>query len=214
MQIVEVPLTQLKEAPWNANVMDDDMTLRLWSSVQRYGLVVPLVTRPIEEGVYEVLSGNQRLQVARDERLHTAPCVVVDLDDAHARLLAQALNRIHGDDDLGLRAELLRTALEQVPEREVLDLLPESAASLKDLASLGQGDLAASLRAFQREQGSKAHLRHYTAQLTDPQMEVVRCVLDPFLERVSVGDQGNPNRQGLALVLLCESYLELLGERR
>ena len=39
-------------------------------------------------------TGNQRIQVLKDIGMTTAPCVVVQLDDVHARLLAQALNRV------------------------------------------------------------------------------------------------------------------------
>ena len=62
------------------------------------------MVRPIGNERYEVLAGNQRLRVLRELDVDSVHCVVVDLDDADARLLAQALNRIHGDDDLELRA--------------------------------------------------------------------------------------------------------------
>ncbi len=61
------------------------------------------MVRPIGNERYEVLAGNQRLRVLRELDVDSVHCVVVGLDDADARLLAQALNRIHGDDDLGLR---------------------------------------------------------------------------------------------------------------
>ena len=37
-------------------------------------------------------------------RMQSAPCVVLEADDINARLLAQALNRIQGEDDLGVKA--------------------------------------------------------------------------------------------------------------
>ncbi len=64
--------------------------------------------------------------------------MVVNLDDAPARLLTQALNRIQGEDDLGLRAELVRTILETIPEKEITAVLPETAGSLRSLASYMQ----------------------------------------------------------------------------
>ena len=45
MKIVEIPIEQLCEAPWNANQMDENMLNRLKGSVQRFELVQPLVVR-------------------------------------------------------------------------------------------------------------------------------------------------------------------------
>ena len=148
MHIVDIPLVALREAPWNPNVMEPAMLNRLRSSFDRFGLVVPLVVRPVGDA-FEVLNGNQRLSVLRESGMQSVQCVVVDLDDPHAMLLAQALNHLHGEDDLGLRAELLRTVLEHLPERDVLDVLPESAEGLRQLASLGTEGMASYLEAWQ-----------------------------------------------------------------
>ena len=39
MKVVDLPLGQLREAPWNPNVMDEAMTRRLRESLSRFGLV-------------------------------------------------------------------------------------------------------------------------------------------------------------------------------
>ena len=207
MEIVELPLERLQGARWNPNVMGAPGLARLQESISRYGWVVPLVVRPQTDGDYEVLSGNQRLTIARKLGLESVSSVVVDLDDAHARLLAQALNHLHGEDDLGLRAELMRTVLRHLPPADVLAVLPESADSLKELAALGQQDMAEYVRDWQRAQGARLH--HFTARLTGDQLAVVRETLEPFLAQVTSGDDGNPNRPGLALLRLCEAYREL-----
>lgn len=206
MEVVELLLERLVEAPWNPNAMDATGQARLRESIARYGLVVPLVVRSLDDR-FEVLSGNHRLAILRELGLPSAPCVAVDLDDAHARLLAQALNRIHGDDDLGLRAELLRTVLAHLTPEQVLAVLPESAQSLQQFASLGRQDMAGYLQEWQQAQAARLH--HFTAQFTGDQLALVRETLEPFFAQVSAGDGGNPNRQGLALLLLCRSYREL-----
>lgn len=88
----------------------------------------------------------------------------MDLNDARARLLAQAFNRIQGEDDLGLRAELIRQVLEALPQEDVLSLLPETAESLAALSSLGQEGMADHLQNWQRAQ--LARLKHLQFQLT------------------------------------------------
>ncbi len=206
MHIVDLPLHQLKEAPWNPNKMDDAMQDRLRESIRRYGLVENLVVRPTGENCYEVLSGNQRLGILRGLDITTVPCVVIDLDDAQSRLLAQALNHIEGQDDLGLRAELLRNVLQTAPEREVLAILPETADSLRALASLDQETMAAYLENWQQAQS--ARLKHLQFQLTSAQLEVVEEVLARILPQAGQVRGESPNTRGTALFLLCKLYLE------
>ena len=110
MKIFEIPLNQLREAPWNPNQIDEETQTRLRESLNRYGLVEPLVVRSINS-CFEVLSGNQRLKVIKDMGFKSVPCVVVDLNDSEAMLLAQALNGLHGEDDLALKGSLLKKIL-------------------------------------------------------------------------------------------------------
>ena len=94
-----------------------------------------------------------------------------------------------------------------MPPADVLAVLPESAESLQELAALGQQDLAEYLEGWQQAQGARLH--HFTAQLTSDQLSLVRETLEPFLAQVTLADGGNPNRQGLALLRLCETYREM-----
>ncbi len=135
----------------------------------------------------------------------TAPCVVVQADDAEARLLGQALNHVAGSDNLGLRAEVMREILEYKSPEEVLALLPETAESLRALTAIGEQSIAQALK--QWEQTQKARLRHLTFQLTDAQLEVVEEVLQRLLPLAAGNDQST-NRRGVALYLLCLEFLD------
>ena len=206
MDLMNLRLERLQDAPWNPNRMDDVTLKRLIESMTRFGMVQNLVVRPIGEGDYEVLSGNQRLQVLRKLGYAEAPCVVVEVDEAQVRLLAQALNRIQGEDDLGLKAELVREILESIPKEEVLALLPETAESLQALSSLGQESMADYLQNWQRAQA--ARLKHLQIQLTPAQLEVVEEALSAFLGQAKETRGESPNTRGTALFLLCQEYLK------
>ena len=104
MQTVDLRLEQIRPASWNPNAMDDAMVSHLSHSIQRYGFLVPLVVRAMDNGRYETVGGAQRLSVLNGLGFKQAPCVVVEADGVEARLLSQALNRIQGEDNIGLRA--------------------------------------------------------------------------------------------------------------
>jgi len=211
MEVVDIPIRQLVEAAWNPNQMDEDMVGRLRASLLKYGLVENLVVRAAGDGLYEVLSGNQRLKVLKEMGVTTVPCVVVELRDAQAMLLSQVLNRIRGEDDFGVKAELVRRMLDEIPEGNVLSLLPETEDSLRALSSLGQEDLAEHLEAWERAQ--EARLRHLTFQLSDSQKEVVEEALERVVAGVTKAEE-NPNKRGNALYLLCRTYLETIDAYR
>ena len=204
MKIVDIPIDQLVPAEWNPNQMDSAMQSRLRESVKRFGLVENLVVRRVGQGSHEVLSGNQRLQILKEMNSETIPCVVVDLDDGRARLLAQALNRIEGEDDLGLKAELVRNILKEIPTSEVLDLLPETGESLNALASLGEGDLTLHLQNWEKSRAVKLHTLQL--RLTEDQLHIVQ-------EALGLAGSDEPksrghNQRSAAITAICNTYLK------
>lgn len=209
MQIVNLALDQLREAPWNPNTMTLEVYAKLRESVTRFGVVANLVIRPLGDA-FEVISGNQRLQVYRDLAMESAPCVLVELDDAHSRLLAQVLNRTHGEDDLGLKAELLQDILSSLDQQDIIALLLETPESLNVPSGLGQEGIARHLQMWQQAQNARLH--HLTFQLTSDQSAVVKRALKLARKRSTLQDHNNPNDRGNTLYELCASYLEFLEE--
>ena len=201
MNIVDIGIDRLRTAPWNPNEMDEEMAARLRRSVDLFGFVVPLVVRENGDS-HEVIGGNQRLSVIKEAGHQKAPCVVVEADDAQAWLLSQALNHIAGEDDLGLRAELIRRLLEEMDQEHVFEVLPETADSLQELASLGQEEMAKQLGAWQKAQQAK--LSHMTFQLTSGQKGIVDRAIESALPITE--DHDGPNRKGTALTAICKAY--------
>jgi ParB family chromosome partitioning protein len=205
LKVIELPLAALTEASWNANKMDGSMMIHLRESIRRYGLVENLVVRPLGER-YEVLSGNQRLEVIRELGFETGICVVVELGDNEAKLLSQALNHIHGTDDLGLRAEIMRDLMKKLDAQEIMLLLPETASSLQLLASLGKADIRDYLQNFQQAQ--QARLYHLQFQITNDQRDVIEQALSRLMPTLKRGRSPNANLRGIALHELCKRFIE------
>ena len=75
MQVTNLPLRDLRPAIWNANIMGRDDQHRLQSRLERYGLLQNLVVRPAGDQTYEVLSGNQRLQLLQQSGSPSVPAL-------------------------------------------------------------------------------------------------------------------------------------------
>ncbi|NQT72450.1 MAG: ParB N-terminal domain-containing protein [Chloroflexi bacterium] len=204
--MIDIPIKNLKPAPWNSNVMDDRMIDRLKESIMRYGCLTNLVVRPLIDRDYEVIGGNWRLKVLSEMGIDTIPCAVVGIDDAQARLLSLALNRIEGEDDLGLKAEALKKVLEDISQEDVLELLPETAQSLQALASIGQVEMATYLQNWQQAQSARLH--HAQFQLTKAQSEVVEEALKSVLPKIDKSEADSPNMRGTALYFICKSFID------
>ena len=64
-KIIEIQLERLrtfKNHPFKVR-MDQEM-IRLSASVEKYGIINPLIVRPIPDGVYEIISGHRRKAAA------------------------------------------------------------------------------------------------------------------------------------------------------
>ena len=56
-------------------------------SIREYGVLVPIIARPKEEGGYEIISGHRRCHASELAGLETVPVIVRNLDDDEATLI-------------------------------------------------------------------------------------------------------------------------------
>ncbi len=82
---------------------------KIKNSIQEFGFVDPVVVneRTSEEGTYIIVGGHQRVTVAKALGYTEVPCAVVDLDPEHERALNIALNKITGEWNKELLADLI-----------------------------------------------------------------------------------------------------------
>jgi len=148
--VLQVPLTKLRPAEWNANRVPKNVLRKMKRSITRFGFVENLVVRPhpVEKDAYEVLSGNHRLLVLMELGFESAPVVVLKLSDPQARLLAQTMNRARGRDDPFAYQQLLDELLAELDLKEIAGYLPEVARSLSNAESRPSEANAASYKVF------------------------------------------------------------------
>ena len=132
LAIEHVRVETLRPFPENPRTMPASDMQKLVRSIQKFGVVEPLVVRRSDR---LVIGGNQRLEAVKIVGLETVPAVFIQISDAEAKILNLALNRIQGTWDLPKLGELLEE-LTDLPDFDV-DLtgfdLPEIDNLLADL---------------------------------------------------------------------------------
>ncbi|MBR3592727.1 MAG: ParB/RepB/Spo0J family partition protein [Clostridia bacterium] len=60
---------------------DEDALIELADSIQKHGLIQPIVVRPTSSGVYQIVAGERRWRACRMADLQEVPVVIKELDD-------------------------------------------------------------------------------------------------------------------------------------
>lgn len=78
-------LVPFKDHPFR--VTDDEAMLRTTESIAQYGVLTPLIARPLDDGTYEIISGHRRAHAAEAAGLTEVPVIVRQMDDDAATVL-------------------------------------------------------------------------------------------------------------------------------
>ena len=87
-KIIEIPLTELhpfQDHPFK--VIDNEAMFDTAESVKQYGVLVPAIARPRDEGGYELVAGHRRKRACELAELETMPVIVRNLDDDAAIII-------------------------------------------------------------------------------------------------------------------------------
>ena len=86
--IVQVPLSKLHDFPNHPfKVRDDEAMQETTESIRQYGVLVPAIVRPREDGGYEIIAGHRRRHGSELAGLSAMPCIVRQMDDDTATIL-------------------------------------------------------------------------------------------------------------------------------
>jgi ParB family chromosome partitioning protein len=87
-KIVEIHLSELhpfKDHPFK--VIDNEAMFDTAESIKQYGVLVPAIARPREDGGYELVSGHRRKRACELASLETMPVIIRNLDDDAATII-------------------------------------------------------------------------------------------------------------------------------
>ena len=87
-KVRNIPLAELhpfRDHPFK--VVDDDKMQETIESIREYGVLVPIIARPKEDGGYEIVSGHRRCHASELAGLETVPVIVRNMDDDEATII-------------------------------------------------------------------------------------------------------------------------------
>ncbi len=86
--IKEIELSQLHPFPDHPfGVRDDESMEQTVESIREYGVLVPAIARPCEDGGYEIIAGHRRKHACELAGLTTMPVIVRDIDRNTATIM-------------------------------------------------------------------------------------------------------------------------------
>lgn len=91
MEIKQVPVNQLKMAPWNPRVHPDKAIDKLIKSFEAFGFTNPILA---QRKTKMVIAGHARLKAAKKAKAKRVPVIYLDPDDAKAKAYGLADNRL------------------------------------------------------------------------------------------------------------------------
>ena len=84
----ELPIDQIRpfrNHPYK--VVDDEKMEELVESISANGVLTPVIVRPAEEGLYEMISGHRRLHAAEKAGIAKIPAMIRDVSDDETTIM-------------------------------------------------------------------------------------------------------------------------------
>ena len=87
-KILQIPLNELHTPEIHPfKIVDDEKMQEMAESIKKYGVMTPGIARPLENGGYELVSGNRRKRASELAGMETMPVIVREIDDDAAIIL-------------------------------------------------------------------------------------------------------------------------------
>jgi DNA modification methylase len=124
LQVRQLKITELKPSEYNPRKWSEGQFQKLRESIEKFGIVDPLIVNAYGQRQNIVIGGNMRLEVLKDLGYDDVPIVYVSLDEAKERDLNVRLNRTGGDWDYDLLKEFDESLLADIGfESEEIDVI-------------------------------------------------------------------------------------------
>lgn len=115
INIVYVPISELKKADYNPRKWSKEQMEQLKESIKRFGIIDPILVNSFEERKNIILGGHFRLEAMKELGYTEAPVVYISISDmAKETELNIRLNKNQGEFDLDLLSEFDQSFLSDI----------------------------------------------------------------------------------------------------
>ena len=149
------------------SIRDDDAMQQTVESVRAYGVLVPAIARPLEDGSYELISGHRRKHACELAGLSTMPVIIRDIDRDAATIIMV---------DSNLQRENILPSERAKAYKMKLDAIKRQGAR-HDLTSTQVAQKLSVEKVAEEAGTSKGHVRRYI-RLNELQPELQKMVDD------------------------------------
>lgn len=173
--VIQLPLSELHDFPNHPfKVRDDEAMQETAESIKQYGVLVPAIVRPREDGGYEIVAGHRRKHGSELAELSTMPCIVREMDADTATILMVDSNIQRENIPPSERAQAYKMKLDAIRRKAGR---PAKDAALENGDQVGHNfDGRKSIQIVADEAGeSKTQVQRYI-RLTELQPELQQMV--------------------------------------
>ncbi|CAB4139417.1 ParB/RepB/Spo0J partition protein family [uncultured Caudovirales phage] len=176
-RLEEVELHRIVASPFNPRTrFDEEALAELAASIGEQGVLEPIIVRSIslKGEVLEIVAGERRFRAAKLAKLETIPCLIRDLDDTQARIIAVTENKQRSD-------------LDPLDEARGYQILKEGGMAQSEISErlgVSAGEVSKSLALLQLPEGVQEQLR--TGVLSVGQAKVILSKYGRFKEVLPV----------------------------
>lgn len=87
-KVQEINISDISDFPEHPfKVKDDDKMQEMVNSIKEYGVILPVIVRPKDDGTYEMISGHRRKRACELAGVKRIRCIVKNLSDDEATIL-------------------------------------------------------------------------------------------------------------------------------
>lgn len=138
---VRLSVEDIQPNPWNPNHMTDEELDKEAASFERFGYVNPIVVRHVDDGLYQIIDGEQRWKTARRLGMEQLDAYDISpLGDHEAQQLTYILNELRGQPQEDKLADLLKGLLAKSTIEDLVAVMPLSKEGFAKAAKLPDFD--------------------------------------------------------------------------
>jgi ParB family transcriptional regulator, chromosome partitioning protein len=139
---MQIATSKLIKAGWNYKIDNSKMLEKLTQNIKKNGQIENIIVREIEDGNYEVVNGNHRLEALVNLGIDKVYCFNLgDISIEQAKRIAIETNETRFDADQFSLSEILKELVDTYNIEEIEITMPFTTGEIEDLLKITEFSL-------------------------------------------------------------------------